>query len=282
MKRALAALFALVLAAGLMTSNAEAARLGGGRSMGIQRMAPIQRRATPPATAPQQAQPAAPATQQPGNRWFGPLAGLAAGLGLGWLLGNGGLGGFGGVLMMALLAVVVIMLLSRLFGPKRAPGRPIQYANLAGNDNPASALHETTPGTSASPAPAYEPKVPAGFDVETFLKHAKRNFLQLQEANDRADAQELREVTTPQMYEQLKGDVAARGARQQQTEVVALNAELLEVATEGDTHWASVRFSGSVREAPSAAPESFDEVWNLQKPANGQTGWLLAGIQQPA
>ncbi len=281
MKRALAALFALVLAAGLMTSNAEAARLGGGRSLGTQRMAPMQRQATPPAAAPQKAQPGTPAAQ-PGNRWLGPLAGLAAGLGLGWLLSNGALGGFGGVLMMALLAVVVVMLLSRFFGAKRAPGRPMQYANLGGNDNSASSLHEITPGTSAATARAYAPKVPAGFDVETFLKHAKRNFLQLQEANDRADTQELREVTTPEMYEQLKGDVAARNARQQQTEVVALNAEVLEVVTEGDTHWASVRFSGSVREAPSAPAEPFDEVWHLQKPANGQTGWLLAGIQQPA
>ena len=26
--------------------------------------------------------------------------------------------------------------------------------------------------------------------------------------------------------------------------------------------------------------EPFDEVWNLVKPVDGSTGWLVAGIQQ--
>ena len=62
--------------------------------------------------------------------------------------------------------------------------------------------------------------------------------------------------------------------------MTALDAELLEISTEGAEHWASVRFSGQVREAPGAAPEGFSEVWNLVKPADGSSGWLLAGIQQ--
>mgnify|MGYP001618227673 FL=1 len=66
----------------------------------------------------------------------------------------------------------------------------------------------------------------------------------------------------------------------QHTDVVTLNADLLEVATEGDKHWASVRFSGLVREEPGQAPAPFEEVWNLSKPLDGSSGWLLAGIQQ--
>jgi len=62
--------------------------------------------------------------------------------------------------------------------------------------------------------------------------------------------------------------------------VNGLEAQLLEVVTEGDQHWASVRFWGTVRESPEASPQTFAEVWNLVKPANGSTGWLLAGIQQ--
>ena len=50
--------------------------------------------------------------------------------------------------------------------------------------------------------------------------------------------------------------------------------------TEGDTHWASVRFSGMIRETPDSQPESFQEIWNLAKPVSGATGWVLAGIQQ--
>jgi len=51
------------------------------------------------------------------------------------------------------------------------------------------------------------------------------------------------------------------------------------VATEGDRYWASVRFTGSTREG-GGAPQAFDEVWNLSKPTDGSSGWLLAGIQQ--
>ena len=71
-----------------------------------------------------------------------------------------------------------------------------------------------------------------------------------------------------------------RPADAQQTDVVSLNADLLEVATEQDSHWASVRFSGMVRETPGTQPVGFEEVWNLVKPADGSSGWLLAGIQQ--
>jgi predicted lipid-binding transport protein (Tim44 family) len=62
--------------------------------------------------------------------------------------------------------------------------------------------------------------------------------------------------------------------------VTALEADLLELATERDRHWASVRFSGMVRETAAGAPAAFEEVWNLVKPVDGSSGWLLAGIQQ--
>ena len=73
--------------------------------------------------------------------------------------------------------------------------------------------------------------------------------------------------------------VTARAGARQQTDVLALNADLLEVVTEGDKHWASIRFSGSLRESPGEAPQGFEEVWNLSKPVSGG-GWQLAGIQQ--
>jgi len=60
---------------------------------------------------------------------------------------------------------------------------------------------------------------------------------------------------------------------------MALNAELLELNSEEGRHWASVRFSGMVRETPGSAPVDFEELWNLSKPIDGSSGWLLAGIQ---
>src|SRR5436305_250230 len=86
-----------------------------------------------------------------------------------------------------------------------------------------------------------------------------------------------RSVTAP------PASTPAKPAQQQgapQTDVVALNADLLELATEQNQYWASVRFSGTVRETPGTQPVGFEEVWNLVKPADGSSGWLLAGIQQ--
>ena len=41
----------------------------------------------------------------------------------------------------------------------------------------------------------------------------------------------------------------------------------------------SVRFSGMIREQ-TGEPEAFSEIWHLEKPVNGRTGWLISGIQQ--
>ena len=82
------------------------------------------------------------------------------------------------------------------------------------------------------------------------------NFLKLQVANDDGRLDEIREFTTDELFASCK---QRRRARQsQQTDVAALEADLLEVATEGDRHWASVRFSGMVREAPRAQAEAFE------------------------
>src|SRR3954470_22968332 len=131
-------------------------------------------------------------------------------------------------------------------------------------------------GASAQPEAA---SIPADFDTATFLRGAKMNFFKLQLANDGGNLDEIREFTTAEMFEALEKDVRGR-AGTQQTDIASLDAQLLEVATETDKHWASVRFSGQAREMPGADPERFEEVWNLVKPADGSSGWLLAGIQQ--
>jgi predicted lipid-binding transport protein (Tim44 family) len=126
----------------------------------------------------------------------------------------------------------------------------------------------------------FTPKVPASFNAEAFLREAKKSFIALQAANDRGDAEAIRDFVTDEMFQHLKSDIDARGAAGQQTDVVTLNGELLEVVTEGGMHLASVRFSGMLREDTGAAPQPFEEIWNLQKAAQGDSGWLLAGIQQ--
>ena len=255
----------------LIATDADARRLGGGRSSGAQR------NVTPPPSAkpaPQrQAAPQQPTPQsapQP-SRW-GMLGGMLGGLALGGLLGSlfGGNGLFG-VLVLAMLAIAIIAALRGLARRAAEPPRPVQLAGLG--DETVSA----PPPSQGAPVPVAAAQVPAGFDAAGFLRAAKMNFIKLQVANDSGRLDEIREFTTQEMYDELRHDTPA-GA--QQTDVVALNADLLELATEKDRHWASVRFSGMVRETPGTEPVGFEEVWNLVKPTDGSSGWLLAGIQQ--
>ena len=106
------------------------------------------------------------------------------------------------------------------------------------------------------------------------------NYLKLQMANDSGNLDEIREFTTPEMFEELARDVAARGGAKQHTEIVSLEADVLEVVTEGGTYWASVRFTGAERAGAGQPADAFEEVWNLSKPVDGSAGWVLAGIQQ--
>ena len=285
MKTFLALLMAGTFVGALYTPVADAARLGGGRSMGMQRSV-----TPPPRMAPQQQQAAPtakPAVQPPatGNRWLGPLAGIAAGLGLGYLISQGG--AMGGVIL-ALLGGLVLFALLRVYSRRNAAAQPMHYAGLgqqAGQTPPAS-LGTDYGGERASVASlqtatqAHQPNVPAGFDIAGFVKQAKINFLRLQEANDRGDLETLRDVCNDEMFANLHADIAARKNAAQHTEIVALDATLIEVVTEADKHLASLSFSGSSREDAGAAPEQFQEIWHLQKPVSGGSGWQLAGIQQ--
>jgi predicted lipid-binding transport protein (Tim44 family) len=253
----------------VVATDVEARRIGGGRSIGAQRNVTAPPAQTPAKPAQQQAaqgqqgaQQAAPASA--GSRWMPILGGLALGGMLGYLFGGSGLMGF---LLLALLAIAAVVAV-RAFMQRRAPAsQPVQFAGM--RETAHVPMGGGVPERTVS-------RVPAGFDASSFLRAAKLNFLKLQAANDAGRLEEVREFTTEELYEALKGDLAERG----QTEVTGLEAELLELATEGRQHWASVRFAGQVREAPGAAPEAFAEVWNLVKPADGSSGWLLAGIQQ--
>jgi predicted lipid-binding transport protein (Tim44 family) len=286
MKQLLSTSIIALLSLVFTIDDAEARRLGGGRSLGAQRSSIAPSRSVQQ-TPPSQAAPAAPAAAGPaaapapaGNRWLGPIAGLAAGLGLGYLLGHGGFGGMmGTLLMMALVGFAVVFVL-RLFNRPRTEGN-MRYAGM-GSESVSAPPPSLASGIGAEPAFGGQPQpnIPAGFDTEGFLRQAKLNFVKLQAVHDSGKLGELREFTTDAMFESIKQDLLQHGGVGQQTDVVTLDADLLEALTEGDTHWASVRFSGMIREAPDAQPESFQEIWNLAKPVSGATGWVLAGIQQ--
>ena len=276
----------------LFSTTAEARRMGGGGSFGKQRAVPTQPQRAPDAAPRQSNAPAQNQPQQQGNRWLGPLAGLAIGAGLATMF-SGFFGGAGGSILIAILAAVLVLFLIRRFMRPRQTQAHTQYQtaqgptgfkdesvkrptfdipNIGSGTNTA-ALNDTT-ATAA-------PTIPADFPVESFLRGAKATFIRLQAANDRKDLDDIREYTTPEVFAEISMQMQERGNATQKTDVLQLNADLLEAVTEGDLTVAMVRFTGEIAEN-GGAPERFDEIWNVQRDMrNPKAGWLLAGIQQP-
>jgi len=222
--------------------------------------------------------PATPTTP----RWLAPVAGLAAGLGLAALLSHFGLSeSFAGILLLVLLLAGAFVVL-RLLMSRRAAD-PMQYAPTASDGarilDRAAPPERIEPVLASPPGEAATARVPADFAAAPFLEEAKRQFRLLQAAYDRGDRVELARVMTPAMLAEIERDLDQRDAHVP-TEVVMLDATLLDVATEGDAYWASVRFTGMLKEDGALLPQSFEETWNLKKPVDGSSGWLLAGIEQ--
>ena len=286
---------------------ADAARMGGGRSFGMQRnITPPAARTTPPAAnsfngpAANPVMPAKPgataaapaaaagaaaaAAPSRASRWLGPIAGLAAGLGLAALFSHLGLSeGLGSLLLIGLLAVGAIVLvrafLARRGGiamqPAGARTEPVQF------DTPRTPAIEPAWGAPAAvgSSDSATGRYPPGFDAGPFAEQAKQQFRRLQAAYDRGDRDFLADMTTPEMHAEIARDLAMRGSSQP-TDVVTLDADILEVVREGDRYVATVRFHGLMREDGARDAQPFEEAWNLVKPVDGSSGWLLAGIQQ--
>jgi len=297
---ALVAIAAVAFAA-FVAGEVDAAKLGGGRSLGVQRPSVTPRAATPPASTPsgaasQPVMPAQPGTTLPAkpvapqaapsgaSRWLGPIAGLAAGIGLAALLSHFGLPeGLGTFLMLALLAVGVFFVVRMLFARRAQTERPLAYAAGRPGATPSFEMPSAPqPGSGDRVEPTLHAArtFPPGFDAVAFAKHAKEQFIRLQAAYDAGDRKALADVMTPEMNDEILRELD-NGTQRRPTKVDTLEAEVFEVETQGERHWASVRFTGALREA-GGAPVAFDEVWNLTKPADGSSGWLLAGIQQLA
>lgn len=295
-------LVAVVISLGLstMATDAEAAkRVGAGKSMGTQRQATQDKALTAAAPSAATAPAAGSAAAAPSRSWMGPVAGLAAGLGLAALASHMGFGGeLASMVMMGLLVAAVMVALG-FFLRKHAAAQPpntagpggLQYVHV--NPDTARKTREVDNG-----APAYKVLMPASsggtiganiipasriradFDKADFERNAKVNFIRLQAANDTGDLDDIRQFTTPEMFATLKLELAERGTGIQKTDVVSITAEVIEVDEAADRYLVSVRFTGVIRDGTEQPDESFDEIWHLMKPRQGSNGWVLSGIQQ--
>jgi predicted lipid-binding transport protein (Tim44 family) len=305
----------------LQGGQADARRMGGGGNLGAQRsIAPTKPAAPSPSTptnnasqpttptspAATPAKPVAPPAAAPApsgmSRWLGPIAGIAAGLGLAALLSHFGLPeGMGSILLIALVIFAGFVLVRMLMARRQQPNAPLQYAGAGASPPPtAAATSSTVPtwripstaelngGGSSAPSAPDAPEfgvtrkaLPQDFDAAAFAREAKRQYLDIQRSYDAADRKALASVMTAEMATEIGRELDGRGLHHP-TEIVSLDADVLDVSTEGDKYWVSVRFTGVVREDGEPTSHSIDEVWNLTKPVKGGSGWLLAGISQLA
>lgn len=316
LSRFMASAMIVIMTTGLMavSFDAEARRMGGGKSFGRQSSNVMQQRqaVTPPAatTAPRAAAPAAGAAasragataQRSGmSRFLGPIAGIAAGLGIAALLSSMGLGGallefLSSAILIAAVVFGVLFLVRRLRAGAARPATQSAGSARSNNHlreaNPASQQRPEWPSNSgqsaagaaavAPVAPAPEPVdtswfIPADFDTPTFLANAKEQFIEIQALWDKGDPVALQEYLTDDLLKEATPQILEREG-ENFTEVVLLNAELLGIEKVADGYLASVRYSGMLREERDADAFRFEEVWNLYKQDNA--GWLVAGIQQ--
>lgn len=288
MKKFLITMLVMLGAMTVIVSDADARRLGGRSSIGRQSQS-VSKAPAPAAT------PSAPIAAssgaippKPASPWKGILGGVLGGLALGALFSHLGIGGGMGSILMIGLLVLAAMFLYRMFRGRNTDSNATPA--YAGGNTPEigsriepygkAAAFESVPTAAGGSETRVPWGIPADFDVRGFLRNSKTYFIRLQAAWDKADINDIREFTTPEMFAELRLQIQERGASPNHTDVVSIDAELMGVETIANEYLASVKFTGMIKEAEDAPAEPFSEVWNLAKPASGPGGWTLAGIQQ--
>ncbi len=318
------AFLAVLVVAVVGLQDAEARRLGGGKSFGSRpsHSAPYKRSATPARPSPgQQAvqQQNAQRRAQLANR--GGLWGMLGGLALGGLLGALFFGGAFENLNFLDIAIFALIgfLLYRLFAARarRAASHAGGGGQPAGTSaTPGAGVHrEADPGTearrdwgldseamdrkfgkgesddgsppeeSADVREEGDAQVPSDFDEQAFLKGAERAYRMLQEAWDRGDLDEIERFTTEAVFAEISSQFQDRHG-ENRTEILSLDARLMEVRRVGDAMEAGVLFDAYLREvdASSGSDErgrQAREVWHFVRPSDAsEPTWYLDGIQQ--
>ncbi|MEW6039580.1 MAG: Tim44-like domain-containing protein [Pseudomonadota bacterium] len=294
------ALVTVLLFSGM--NDAFAKRLGGGKSFGSKpSYSEPYRRSTDgnsssqtqrPAYQPSQPASAASQRNQAAREDYarrGGLMGMLGGLALGGLLGAMLFGGafehlnFLDILLFAGLGYF----LYRLLAARRTQSQAAAGAGYYPPAEPATGMRPS------SGRPAFDTDLlsrrggaqrgrsqPADFDAVGFLNGAKAAYRQLQAAWDERDLGTLRALTTDKVFGELQDQLRA-SAERHRTELLRVDAEILEVSDRGDEREIVVLFDVTLREAPAEEAAVVHEVWHfVRSRSSRQPTWFLDGIQQ--
>lgn len=275
---------------------AEAKRFGGGGSFGKQKSMPAQQR-----QAPSQTQKAAQTPRQNAAgqavgsaKWLGPLAGLAAGGFLAWMIFGEGFEAiqFMDILLIALLIMGLMMFLRARQRQQHAAAESTGYASNQLNTHQAQATqtrqaHSLSEdslvpviGSGLGASAQHQVNAPDWFDETPFLEGAKQHFMAIQKAWDQGDAAEIESYCTPELFAELQALMQQVQAGENQTQVDTLYTEILDQSFEDDYFVVSLGFSGFIKEDATEPAHAFNEIWHIRRLAEGQGDWQIAGIQQ--
>ena len=131
------------------------------------------------------------------------------------------------------------------------------------------------------PAASEEVKIPQGFDREDFMKGAKAVYTRLQSAWDKRDVEDIRLFTSKEVWEEINRQVQ-EDPSPSKTEILRVNARLLEVSSANSHTVASVLFDVLMRESKEEdTAKEVREIWHFSKDDNDpKSFWVLEGIQQ--
>jgi predicted lipid-binding transport protein (Tim44 family) len=217
------------------------------------------------------------------------LWGFLGGLAMGGLLGSLFFGGpFHGPNLLDLLIIGGVIFLIFKFMRSKRPAEATSASSYASSRQGPTEYSETAwdnlrTGTDSQVPSEPKVNVPDGFDEEEFLKGAKAAFLRMQESWDKRDLEDIKQFTSPEVFAFIKAQ-AEEDPHPSKTEILLVNARLLEVREEGETTIASVYFDVLLREdAAQSSPQQVREVWHFSRRTNDpHSTWTLEGIQQLA
>ena len=308
MQKSLITLFAVLFGLFSVVQVAEAKRFGGGGSFGYSKSTPSKSfnkapKATPaPNEAPNAAGAAAGGAAKSGaSKWLGPLAGLAVGgLLAAMIFGDG----FEGIQFMDILIFgLIAFLLYKFFVARRrsqqsegayqqsydAQQQQASYemenvqqrqTHQAYDPNAGGSIIGSGLGEGLSSEAVHVSEVPAWFNAEQFVEGAKSHFVSLQKAWDAVDLTEVESYCTPELFAAIKAQMDGMQAGENVTVVDTLDAEIADMAIDGEHFVVSIRFSGFIQESAEESAHAFNEVWHIRRDASDQGNWLVAGIQQ--
>ncbi|MCA0403772.1 MAG: 39S ribosomal protein L45 [Proteobacteria bacterium] len=246
----------LFVSFGLIINEASAKRFGGGRSFGIQRShsSLFSNHQAPSAKKTNFAQ------QKPRANRFG---GLLGGLIIGGLLTSLFMGhGIGAGLISWLLLGSLVFFIAQFLKRKMA------FNTSAANSNFSNQFTNKQEQNSSL----------SQFSTESFLREAKVKFIRLQQAYDKKNLYDLAQLTTAEVYAEIKMQLDEMGDEPNNTEVINLKVELINMSKQVDATLATVRFTGLISENTAPATE-IDEIWHFSQFV-GNKHWLVSGVQQ--